>query len=316
MEAVLYSNENSFADKCFTSQPEASSSSGSKREEYGYVTATAFDTNSGIGETLEVTGGHANSTNNLRTSLLGDFGMPAYSLLETSDSNPWVKGHRILQTPVPSGTINDASVNPSTRTIEMDLPESGTNSLHSSVSIGKRDDETPSLPCILFCPQTGSDISSTSQIDSDIYSDSGSADDATNQLADILNKRIANFEDDHDPQAAGSTNGSSVLYERYNVDYPELNDNFSSQAPEAASSMKVCPGFRIQIPDFSSTSIITYFDLEYPGNIDPTYGRYNPLPLNLGNTRSGSPAFTTPNNRVVYGREHVYEQSMCKLLYT
>ncbi|EIN13861.1 hypothetical protein PUNSTDRAFT_140302 [Punctularia strigosozonata HHB-11173 SS5] len=80
----------------------------------------------------------------------------------------------------------------------------------------------------------------------------------------------------------------------------------------AESTLKVCP-FTIPIPAYSDTQVQTYFDLEHPGELDPTYSRYNPLPINTGTTKGGLPALSQANSAAIYAREHVYEQSMSAL---
>ncbi|KAH0580582.1 hypothetical protein H2248_002076 [Termitomyces sp. 'cryptogamus'] len=84
--------------------------------------------------------------------------------------------------------------------------------------------------------------------------------------------------------------------------------------------MKVCgdPRFpttliKIPIPAYGKTQVQTYFDLAYPGKLNPEYSRYNPLPIKTGTTKAGLPALGASNSKAIYAREHVYEQSMSAL---
>lgn len=162
----------------------------------------------------------------------------------------------------------------------------------------------PFLPGNLFCPAVGSNIldtpsgSKTCQIYASLESGN------TGQTADALNRRDEDI------------NGMPLATERDNI--PVLNGraNFTDGFHPfilAESTMRVCSQINIPIPGYANTQVQTYFDLAYAGELDGTYGRYNPLPINTGTTKNGLPALSQANSNAIYAREHVYEQSMSAL---
>ncbi|KAJ6601544.1 hypothetical protein B0H10DRAFT_2440958 [Mycena sp. CBHHK59/15] len=61
---------------------------------------------------------------------------------------------------------------------------------------------------------------------------------------------------------------------------------------------------------FLITPITGYYNLENPGILSPAYRSYNPRPIDLGLTGTGTLRMTTTGKAIVYAREHVYEESL------
>ncbi|KAJ7502451.1 hypothetical protein B0H11DRAFT_1712411, partial [Mycena galericulata] len=84
-----------------------------------------------------------------------------------------------------------------------------------------------------------------------------------------------------------------------------------------SASLRSCSNIAIPIPDYDTTPIISYYDLEDPASLSPAMGSWSPtVPVNLGNTQNGEPYLSLPSgggNKVVYAREHPYEVSMSSL---
>ncbi|KAI5116231.1 hypothetical protein M0805_001223 [Coniferiporia weirii] len=213
---------------------------------------------------------------------------PAYSALEHKSSKARQSS---TQVPTETWSVNDLDIYPVT-------VGSGDNFGSANSTLYRRGG-VPFLPGNLFCPAVGGDILDTPAGSQDCICYSDTDEDDTDQLADILNKR--DFDDAEDYVASnltGATRTTSVKVD------PHMFDS---------SKLKTCTSSMVPIPEYSDTSIVTYFDLDNPGVLDPTYGTYNPVPIRLGNLDGGVPALSTPGGVGVYGREHVYEQSMSAL---
>ncbi|KAJ7062137.1 hypothetical protein C8F01DRAFT_1368794 [Mycena amicta] len=203
----------------------------------------------------------SNSTHALPISHRSPY--PAYSAYETA-SNDWA-------TP-PS--------------LPVDVVLSNANS-----TLAKRDG-VPFLPGNLFCPATGTDITSDATGgDCICYSD-----------ADI------------DPISE-----EFIVAKREEGSDRDLNSTFGDNPFKILRSVKLqqC-NIVIQMPVYDSTPIIAYFDLDNPGILDPTFESYVPsVPVNLG-TRGpdGLPYLSLPSgngNKAVYAREHPYDESLSAL---
>lgn len=148
----------------------------------------------------------------------------------------------------------------------------------------------PFLPGNLFCPQSGTDITGNTD-GSDCYCYS----DAT----------------ENDPEGESAFT-KRHLESAYLSGQSELNHLHILASRE--SSLNTCDNFDIPIPAYASTPIISYYDLDNPASLDPTFGSYVPsVPVNLGNKKNGQPYLTLPSGggaKTIYAREHPYEASM------
>lgn len=145
----------------------------------------------------------------------------------------------------------------------------------------------PFLPGNLFCPETGTDITnSTNGTDCSCYDDS-SANDPSGPGSLILSQQLA-----------FSVNNSGISKPLHIL---------------TESSLRTCPNVDIPIPSYSTTPVVAYYDLADPTGLDPTYAGYVPgVPVNLGTNANGQPFMVIQGGKVVYAREHPYEVSMGK----
>jgi hypothetical protein len=82
---------------------------------------------------------------------------------------------------------------------------------------------------------------------------------------------------------------------------------------EEGSRVSTCD-LLIKIPNYKTTAVTAYYDLQSPGTLSPLYMAYIPTPpVDLGLTGSGNnrqPRLTTASGVPVYAREYIYEESL------
>ncbi|CAK5268570.1 unnamed protein product [Mycena citricolor] len=159
----------------------------------------------------------------------------------------------------------------------------------------------PFLPGNLFCPAVGTSIAS---------SDDGS---------DCLCYSDAPDGDDEDGSYTYPRRSISNMTE---VDLDTLAEvfGFGPNSPFHVldvAKLTSCTGKSVSIPSYDNTPIISYYDLENPASLDPTMGSWSPaVPINLGLNANNEPYLSLPSgkgNKVIYAREHPYEESMSAL---
>ncbi|KAJ7062148.1 glycosyl hydrolases family 18-domain-containing protein [Mycena amicta] len=150
-------------------------------------------------------------------------------------------------------------------------------------TLAKRDG-VPFLPGNLFCPATGTDITSDATGgDCVCYSD-----------ADI------------DP-----ISNEFIVAKREEVSERDLNSTFGDNPFKILRSVKLqqC-AINIQMPGYDSTPIVAYYDLDNPGILDPTFESYVPsVPVNLG-TKTGAnglPYLSIPSGN---GNKNIYASNL------
>ncbi|KAJ6484663.1 hypothetical protein C8R45DRAFT_1214695 [Mycena sanguinolenta] len=165
---------------------------------------------------------------------------------------------------------------------ERGLPgaSSYTSDLHSRA--------VPFLPGSLFCPATDSDITSTAT-NCDPYSG-----DATPlSRRDV---RSGNASDDQSEQEV-------------------IRHNLVQRADDSKPTLKTCGAFTISVAAYAALSLNGYYDLANPSSLDGAIKSYTPAPpfYTFTNAKKQPGLSITRNGATIYGREHVYEQSMSSL---
>ncbi|KAJ7636708.1 hypothetical protein FB45DRAFT_1056011 [Roridomyces roridus] len=191
------------------------------------------------------------------------------------------------------------SLEPSARTVH---PTSSWErpGLRGETELDKR--AIPFLPGNLFCPAVDSDISADSS-NCDPY-----AGDSPGLSRRALDEEELLWEGYFIPTLNNTDIGSYVSKEA------ELYHTLSKRAKDGASLMSCTGGFTIPIAVYQSLNVNGYFDLASPTTLSGNVKGYSIPPYYTTKTTKGLPALTaTRNGAVIYGREHVYEQSMSSL---
>ncbi|KAJ6484674.1 hypothetical protein C8R45DRAFT_1214705 [Mycena sanguinolenta] len=195
--------------------------------------------------------------------------------------------------PQPAYAVYDGRTVYPTSRWERGLP--GTSSSES----GLNSRDVPFLPGSLFCPATDSEITSTIT-NCDPY-----AGDATPlSRRDILDERLL-IRGEYSIPAVNETKA------RANLSEEEAVRHLLAQRAEALGTLMTCPTFTIPIPPYASIPLNAYYDLANPASLDGSIRGYANAPPYYTKVSGGRPSLGGATNGVaVYGREHVYEQSM------
>jgi hypothetical protein len=153
-----------------------------------------------------------------------------------------------------------------------------------SPGLSKRD--VPFLPGNIFCPESGADITSGAA-GSDVFFYS----DATADDPDIPD----------DP----------VLVWRRALEVTDTNENSTfSEDPfkvlAKSANLQSCKTLSIPIPDYDTTPIIAWYDLEDPALLDAAIEGYVPFPPAVTLGPNGQPVMTAPSPNPNSGPKPVY----------
>ncbi|KAJ7264087.1 hypothetical protein B0H12DRAFT_1102814 [Mycena haematopus] len=208
----------------------------------------------------------------------------------TGRSRPF-ESRKVASEPAHAVTHDGRTIYPTSR-----WEREGLRGESSESGVSKR--AIPFLPGSLFCPAVDSDITSTAT-NCDPYA----GDSTPLSRRDVLEEELP-------------------VREEYSI--PAFNETKARAEEEAirhilskraVSTIKSCTGFTIPIAAFTSIPINAYYDLASPASLNGGITGYaNAPPYYTSKTSNGQPALTSAKNgAVIYGREHVYEQSMSSL---
>lgn len=281
---TFYSNDFPFGGACFDSVDEGSASgSGRKREEH--ERQYLYEARGRAGQGVELDTKHAVDT-------------AAYVALEHRPSTLDKPSTKAMQPP---------SIWRSSFDSFDDLVAVQAVSSNHSGFLERR--AIPFLDGYLVCPTVDDEITNTPNGTQDCrcYSDNNvDAVAATGQIADIFAR--------NEPFANKTGYDSSELHSRLDV----FNSSFSKPKVLASgqATLRTCSSYSMDMSGYANTQPVTFFDLDNPGILDPTFGTYNPFPPNLANPDNpgGPPVIVSQETGgAIYAREHVYEVSMASL---
>ncbi|KAJ7606327.1 hypothetical protein FB45DRAFT_1139846 [Roridomyces roridus] len=191
------------------------------------------------------------------------------------------------------------SLEPSARTVR---PTSSWEraGLRGETELDKR--AIPFLPGNLFCPA----------VDSDISADTSNCDPYAGDSPGLSRRALNEEELLREGYFIPTLNNTDIgdYYSQEEAIYHTL----SKRAKDGASLMSCTGGFTIPIAVYQSLNVNGYYDLASPTTLSGNVKGYSIPPYYTGTTAKKLPSLTsTRNGAVIYGREHVYEQSMSSL---
>ncbi|KAJ6503678.1 hypothetical protein C8R45DRAFT_1209318 [Mycena sanguinolenta] len=195
---------------------------------------------------------------------------------------------------------NNRTVYPTSRW-ERGIPSasSSASARHTRAVPGISKRAVPFLPGSLFCPATNSDITST-----DLVCDPYSGDATPNSRRDLDAEHLLGRR-------------AIALNETTPSDDPtpeEAVHHVLRKRAESPPTLRSCTGFTIPVAPYNSIPVSGYFDLRNPADPDGAARGWANAPPYYTKLSSGKPSLGGVKNGVaVYGREHVYEQSMSSL---